>query len=128
MNATQETRMINKWIYENPYPSPETIILRVQEIGNKKQDHQARYEMLENLVEYGPYHEYMKHIYESKIDDTITREIGKIIHSQGGTGALQAACYCFNKFGPFYEANNNIIKFAGWKIEYLWDGIGEFRR
>ena len=78
-------------------------------------------------AEYGEYnHLALKKIYESYIDEAVSKKVGFDIYARGGLQALTANCDIFKHCTPLADALPSVAEHAT-LLEYYWDGIGEFR-
>ena len=79
-------------------------------------------------AEYGEYnHSALKKIYESYIDEDLSKTIGKGIYDRGGLRAMSANCTIFMNCTPLADAPTSVAHQAT-VLEWYWDGIGEFRK
>ena len=77
-------------------------------------------------VEYGQFnHAALKKIYESYIDETLSKKFGADIYARGGFQALTTNCDIFKHCTPLADAPPSVADQAA-VLEYYWDGIGEF--
>ena len=78
-------------------------------------------------AEYGQFnHNALKKIYESYIDEALSKKFGADIYARGGFQALTANCDIFKHCTPLADAPPSVAHKAA-ILEYYWDGIGEFR-
>jgi len=78
-------------------------------------------------AEYGEFnHAALKKIYESFINEALSKKFGFDIYNRGGMQALSANCDIFKHCTPLADASPSVAEYAT-LLEYYWDGIGEFR-
>jgi hypothetical protein len=79
-------------------------------------------------AEYGEFnHAALKKIYDSCIDEEVSKKLGADIYKRGGLQALTANCDIFKHCTPLADASPSVAEHAT-LLEYYWDGIGGFRK
>ena len=108
------------WINSHPFPSYEMMCARIDE----------NFDFMRAMAlsaEYGQFnHNALKKIYESYIDEALSKKFGADIYARGGFQALTANCDIFKHCTPLADASPSVAEHAT-LLEYYWDGIGEFR-
>jgi len=107
------------WINSHPFPSYEMMCARIDE----------NFDFMRAMAlsaEYGQFnHNALKKIYESYIDEALSKKFGADIYARGGFQALTANCDIFKHCTPLADASPSVSHKAA-ILEYYWDGIGEF--
>jgi len=77
-------------------------------------------------AEYGEFnHAALKKIYESGINEAVSKKAGADIYARGGLQALTANCEIFKHCTPLADASPSVAHQAT-VLEYYWNGIGDF--
>ena len=112
---------LRSWVQTHAFPSYEEMCACI----DKKFDFMMSIEL---GAEYGEYnHAAMKKMYESYMDETLCKKLGKDIHDRGGLKALSANCTIFKYCTPLADASPHVSEYAA-VLEWYWDGIGCFRK
>ena len=112
---------LRDWVKSHPFPSYEMMCARI--------DKQFDFMLSMSLgAEYGEFnHLALKKIYESYIDEEVSKKVGFDIYARGGFQALSANCTIFKHCTPLADASPSVAEQAT-VLEYYWDGIGEFHK
>jgi hypothetical protein len=112
---------LQRFIDANPYPSYEEadaiLSADIRDMGHT----------MAVVAEYGQgNHKWLKAIYDSKMDREVAREMGQKIYDAGGFQAMQMNYYAFQLISPFRKSRSSEIYGASNRLQYLWDGVGEW--
>lgn len=104
------------WINSHPFPSYGEMCARID----------GQFDFVRAMAlsaEYGEYnHAALKKIYESYIDEAVSKKVGADIYARGGLQALTANCDIFTHCTPLADAQPSVAHQAT-VLEYYWDGI-----
>jgi hypothetical protein len=115
-----EQKNIPGWVSTHPFPSySEMCTIINNTFGHEAFKYIAEYE--ENN------HNALKLIYESNIDETISKNFGNLLYEKGGFNAMQANYKIFAYCSPFSDSppqvRVNVIL-----LSWHWDGIGKWKK
>jgi hypothetical protein len=114
-----EQKNIPGWVSTHPFPSYSEMCT----IINNTFGHEA----FKYIAEYDECnHNLLKTIYESNIDEIVSKNIGNLINTKGGFNAMHANFRIFKYCSPFSDSPPE-VRVNTFLLDCHWNGIGKWK-
>ncbi len=124
----KEIESLKQFTRRHKYPTQKELVGLLEEAMARHENGPFYGHFLQVYSEFGFFqYECSKIIYENIYNSQTVQDMGESIYRKNGLAGLQAVFYMMCWFSPFKEATDEEIKNAPKQIQYMWDGVGNWR-